>query len=116
EARSLAYRRARPGHRPAGTALPAANRRGSGWFSGHFQNRGDPFGKARPPSLVVSIRDHRKSIDKLDEKIVRLLNERTRHVLEIGEMKLKTGEEVYAPHRELAVLQRVCSSNPGPLP
>jgi len=64
----------------------------------------------------VSIRDHRKSIDKLDEKIVRLLNERTRHVLEIGEMKLKTGEEIYAPHRELAVLQRVCSSNPGPMP
>jgi chorismate mutase/prephenate dehydratase len=64
----------------------------------------------------MSLSDHRKAIDLLDEEIVRLLNERTRHVLEIGAIKLKAGEEIYAPHRELAVLQRICKSNPGPLP
>jgi chorismate mutase/prephenate dehydratase len=63
----------------------------------------------------MNIPDHRKAIDKLDEQIVRLLNERTRHVLEIGAMKLKAGEEIYAPHRELAVLQRVCKLNHGPI-
>jgi chorismate mutase/prephenate dehydratase len=63
----------------------------------------------------MTIPEHRKAIDKLDAKIVKLLNERTGHVLEIGAMKLKAGEEVYAPHRELAVLQRICRLNKGPI-
>jgi chorismate mutase/prephenate dehydratase len=46
---------------------------------------------------------------------VRLLNERTKHVLAIGEIKLKAGEEIYAPHRERAVLQRICKLNEGPM-
>jgi chorismate mutase/prephenate dehydratase len=64
----------------------------------------------------MSLSEHRKAIDRLDEQIVRLLNERTKHVLEIGAIKLKAGEEIYAPHRELAVLERVGKSNGGPLP
>src|SRR5437867_10215900 len=63
----------------------------------------------------MTISEHRKAIDQLDAKIVRLLNERTQHVLGIGSMKLKTGEEIYAPHREWAVLQRVCKLNRGPI-
>ena len=43
-----------------------------------------------------------KAIDRLDAQIVKLLNDRTRHVLGIGEIKLKAGEEIYAPHRERA--------------
>jgi chorismate mutase / prephenate dehydratase len=63
----------------------------------------------------VNIPEHRKAIDKLDAQIVRLLNERTRHVLAIGEIKLKAGEEIYAPHRERAVLHRLARLNPGPM-
>src|SRR6266700_3485053 len=63
----------------------------------------------------MNIPEHRKAIDGLDAKIIRLLNERTQHVLEIGAIKLKAGEEIYAPHRELAVLQRLGRLNPGPI-
>jgi chorismate mutase/prephenate dehydratase len=63
----------------------------------------------------LNIPEHRKAIDKLDAHIVRLLNERTRHVLAIGDIKLKAGEEIYAPHRERAVFERVCKSNAGPM-
>ena len=63
----------------------------------------------------MNISEHRKAIDKLDAHIVRLLNERTRHVLAIGDMKLKAGEEIYAPHRERTVLKRVCGLNQGPI-
>src|SRR5215470_12041651 len=63
----------------------------------------------------MNIPEHRKSIDKLDAQIVRLLNERTRHVLAIGEIKLKAGEEIYAPHRERAVLNRIGRLNQGPI-
>jgi len=63
----------------------------------------------------MNIPEHRKAIDKLDAQIVKLLNERTRHVLQIGEIKIKAGEEIYAPHRERAVLQRICKLNEGPI-
>lgn len=63
----------------------------------------------------MNIPEHRKAIDKLDAQLVRLLNERTRHVLAIGEIKLKAGEEIYAPHRERAVLNRICRLNEGPI-
>lgn len=63
----------------------------------------------------MSLHNHREAIDQLDHEIVRLLNERTQHVLEIGAIKLRAGDEVYAPHRELAVLDRVCKLNKGPM-
>jgi chorismate mutase/prephenate dehydratase len=63
----------------------------------------------------LNIPGHRKAIDKLDEQLVRLLSERTRHVLAIGEIKHAAGEEIYAPHRERAVLDRVAKLNPGPM-
>ena len=66
-------------------------------------------------TFAVNIPEHRKAIDKLDAQIVKLLNERTKHVLSIGEIKMKEGEEIYVPHRERAVFQRVCDQNPGPI-
>ena len=63
----------------------------------------------------MNIPEHRKAIDKLDSQIVKLLNERTDHVLAIGAIKLKAGEEIYVPHRERAVLQRICQLNQGPM-
>src|SRR5882757_3403418 len=63
----------------------------------------------------MSLQEHRSAIDKLDQQIVQLLNERTRHVLEIGAIKIKAGEEIYAPHRELAVLKRLSKLNGGPI-
>jgi chorismate mutase/prephenate dehydratase len=63
----------------------------------------------------MSLSEHRQAIDQLDAKIVQLLNARTQHVLAIGDIKLKAGEEIYAPHRERAVLERVCAHNAGPM-
>jgi chorismate mutase/prephenate dehydratase len=63
----------------------------------------------------MNIPEHRKAIDSLDEQIVHLLNERTKHVLDIGAIKMRAGEEIYAPHRETAVLRRLCSKNGGPI-
>jgi chorismate mutase/prephenate dehydratase len=63
----------------------------------------------------MNIPEHRKAIDKCDTQIVKLLNERTKRVLAIGEIKRKAGEEIYAPHRERTVLQRICRKNQGPI-
>lgn len=57
----------------------------------------------------------REKIDGIDSKLVKLLNERTRHVLEIGRIKHESGGEIYAPDREEAVLRRVMEKNSGPI-
>ena len=54
----------------------------------------------------MNITEHRQAIDKLDAQIVSLLNERTKHVMEIGGLKRQAGAEIYEPHREQAVLDQ----------
>ena len=58
----------------------------------------------------------RAKIDDLDRRLVELLNERSRCVLEIGRIKQTTGEALYQPDREKKVLDGVVGVNHGPLP
>ncbi len=58
----------------------------------------------------------RTQIDSLDSDIVRLLNERIKVVLQIGEAKKETGAEIYVPSRERAVFDKIKELNSGPLP
>ncbi len=64
----------------------------------------------------MSIEELRSKIDELDLKLVELLNERARVVVEIGKLKSKTSKPVYAPHREKQVLEKIARANKGPLP
>ena len=57
----------------------------------------------------------RKRIDDLDEQIVRLLTERAKVVVDVGEAKRGSQTPIYAPHRERAVLDRIIALNTGPL-
>ncbi|HEU4847434.1 MAG TPA: prephenate dehydratase [Rubrobacteraceae bacterium] len=58
----------------------------------------------------------RAGIDEVDEKIVRLLDQRARLARRIGEIKQENGLEAYAPARERAVLDRVTSLGAGDYP
>lgn len=58
----------------------------------------------------------RAKIDEIDRRLVELLNERSRCVIEIGRIKQTTGEALYQPDREKQVLDGVVRANPGPLP
>ena len=49
----------------------------------------------------------RQNIDRVDEVIVRLLNERARIVCEIGRMKIEQNVPVYQPDREKLVIEHV---------
>jgi len=51
--------------------------------------------------------DLRKNIDRVDEVLVRLLNERARCACEIGRLKKELGVEIYQPDREKQVLDHV---------
>ncbi len=58
----------------------------------------------------------RADIDRVDEVLVRLLNERARVACEIGRIKKEQGIELYQPDREKQVLAHVRSvASEGPL-
>jgi len=54
-----------------------------------------------------TLEELREDIDRVDEVIVRLLNERARVVCEIGRLKKGTGGQVYQPQREKQVIEHV---------
>ena len=62
----------------------------------------------------MSLDKLRKEIDRIDTKLVELLNERARVVVEIG--KLKKGGPIYVPDREKEVFAAIARLNQGPLP
>jgi chorismate mutase/prephenate dehydratase len=66
--------------------------------------------------MADSLDELRKRIDAMDEKIVQLLNERARVVVDIGKLKQQSKEPIYAPDREKIVLSKIRQLNHGPLP
>ena len=56
---------------------------------------------------MATLDDLRDDIDRVDEVLVRLLNERARVACEIGRIKKELGIEVYQPEREKLVLAHV---------
>ncbi len=58
----------------------------------------------------------RSQIDRLDQKILGLLNDRSRVVLHVGKVKETSHKEVYAPQREKKLLDRLTGRNRGPFP
>src|SRR5262245_30525676 len=56
---------------------------------------------------MPTLEDWRADIDRVDEVIVRMLNERARIVCEIGRLKKCDGAPVYQPDREKLVLEHV---------
>src|SRR5688500_9640195 len=72
----------------------------------------DPVQAGSSPSLDAL----RVQIDALDERLVELLNERARVVVEIGKLKQQNNSPIYAPDRDKLVLQKVRKLNHGPLP
>ncbi len=60
--------------------------------------------------------DLRNKIDEIDTRIVDLLNERARVVIEVGELKKKTNMDFHQPGRERVILERLAARNKGPFP
>ncbi|HTC21390.1 MAG TPA: chorismate mutase, partial [bacterium] len=58
----------------------------------------------------------RDEIDRIDSKLVQLLNERAKSILKVKALKSKADMHFYAPHREREVYRRVARLNRGPLP
>lgn len=57
----------------------------------------------------------RESIDRTDQQLLRLLNERMKIALEVGRIKASKGLELFDPAREELIYERLARLNPGPL-
>ena len=65
---------------------------------------------------MATLDDLRDDIDRVDEVLVRLLNERARVACEIGKLKKAQGIDLYQPEREKQVLAHVRGiATEGPL-
>lgn len=59
---------------------------------------------------------YREQIDHLDERILKLLNERAKVAIRIGKLKKESHSEIHAPNREREIYARLEKMNTGPFP
>jgi len=64
------------------------------------------------------IQQYRQSIDRIDDEILKLLNERSKNVVEIGKLKKQSDTEanLHTPGREAEIVDRLMRQNQGPFP
>jgi len=60
--------------------------------------------------------DLRHGIDAVDDRILGLLNERARLVLEVGRVKSELKSDFHVPSRERQIYERLTAANAGPFP
>lgn len=65
--------------------------------------------------LSQRLKQKRKKINLLDQKLLSLLNRRLRIAPEIGKIKKEMGKKIYDLKREREVLERLKRKNKGPL-
>jgi chorismate mutase/prephenate dehydratase len=65
-----------------------------------------------------ALQGYRKEIDRLDDDIRRLLNERSKNVIEIGKLKRQSDADahLHTPRREAEIVDRLMRQNAGPFP
>lgn len=64
---------------------------------------------------MKKLEDYRKEIDKIDERLLKLINKRAAIGVKIAEVKAKTGSPVFLPARERQILKKIAANNQGPL-
>jgi chorismate mutase len=80
-----------------------------------LNQKGQNMKKIIPSDPSVILKEKRKKIDRIDRKLLILLNQRLRTALEIGKLKRKMDQKIYDPLREKEVLRRLALRNRGPL-
>ena len=63
----------------------------------------------------MTLESLRRDIDAIDDNLLRLLAQRARLALRVGQVKKREGKRVFDPERERLVLRRVVAKHRGPL-
>ena len=70
------------------------------------------------PDMSEDCSEYRKEIDRIDDEILRLLNERSKSVVEIGKLKKEKDADanLHTAGREATIVERLTNRNSGPFP
>lgn len=68
------------------------------------------------PAPAEQLAQYRETIDRIDLELLKLLNERTAVVENIGRVKQEMRMAIYEPKREEQVFRNILAHNRGPLP
>lgn len=101
------------GKRATGKGTGGTPARGKSKKSGPILDRRPTLSKQAAQDALGKLR---VGISGLDKKLVKLLNERAKLVVEVGKVKRRAGLPIYTPHREAEVIERVIGYSGGPLP
>jgi len=63
----------------------------------------------------LTIDDIRQEIDRLDDELLQIFNQRAGLALKIGELKKELDLPIYDPSREKRIFEKMKTNNPGPL-
>jgi chorismate mutase/prephenate dehydratase len=58
----------------------------------------------------------RDRLNIIDERILALLSERAKVIMQVADFKRHHNIPVYVPEREVSIIERLRTANPGPLP
>ena len=63
----------------------------------------------------MDLNDLRQGINKIDDQLLELLNQRMEYVQKVGELKQNTGTSIYRPEREKEIIDRLAKQSQGAL-
>jgi chorismate mutase/prephenate dehydratase len=72
-------------------------------------------GSNSPHGRTASLASLRSQIDKLDQQILKLINERASLAIDIGRVKQDQAGDIFSPAREEEVIRNLLDANKGPL-
>ena len=55
----------------------------------------------------MSLDKRRKKIDRIDKKIIELLNDRAKETIRVRQIKHKLKQGIYTPHREKKIYENI---------
>ena len=71
--------------------------------------------KETQSDLFRKLIKRRKELDRINQQLLTLLNQRLRISLEVGKVKREMGKKIYDTEREKEILDRLKRKNRGPL-
>jgi chorismate mutase-like protein len=65
---------------------------------------------------IMGLDTLRDQLDVIDERILSLLSQRAKVIMQVADFKRHHHIPIYVPEREVSIIERLRMANPGPLP
>ena len=66
-------------------------------------------------TTIMGLNVLRDRLDSIDERILSLLSERAKVIMQVADFKRQDNIPIHVPEREVSIIERMRTANPGPL-